>query len=112
VLPSTPDYAVCHGQVCVCGVDDKFEPGEMFGGQKHEPIRLVLDGRVAWVDRGVADDVARLWERGIETWVSCEGSPDRYISILDVSRKDEAADLLPWVTQVSWSESGARLGGA
>jgi hypothetical protein len=112
--PYDPDSAFAHArqEVCGCGVLRERDPQhaeaiERYDGSrpfsKHKLVIVRHTGAVAWVDEALADDVHLLWNAGIGTVASCQGGYwpcDRsapYIEIVDYSRTEEAAGLLPWV---------------
>lgn len=88
----------------ICGCQPNAT-GELFGySEDHMQVLLKANGRVAWVDAGIAHDIQVLWENYIWTWVSCEGTSDtlfyRYVGLIYEKDISLAIKLLPWINDI------------
>lgn len=45
-----------------------------WSGTTHRQVLLWSPERSAWVDEGIAMAISDLWDAGLDTWVSCQGS--------------------------------------
>lgn len=101
LVPTRPgqrgNLRVAHMNMRGCPCND---PTEIWAGNVHPLVLADANGWVAWVDEGIKDDIEALWRAGIMTWVSCQGSPDRYVSLLSPTEDQiaTAREILTWAT--------------
>jgi hypothetical protein len=89
-------------------------PGTLVPASEHEQDLLIENDWVAWVDRGIVDDVRLLWKNNIPTMYSCEGGEgsSRYIYLHGADTDHNAAfELLggtgSWVVRLEMPDHSA-----
>lgn len=64
---------------CSCYISEKHEefapPGSKWSGVRHPQVLVCNGEKVTWADEEIADLILELWNSGIDTYVSCQGSP-------------------------------------
>lgn len=115
-----PGYAHAYEIVCGCGIFLErheqlgvhgYQTGQTLPWKTHRQALARAAGFVAWVDEALVADIERLWEAGVETISSCQGSDDQGRMLVIRRKQDVAAarNLLPWIAIVTERDNSVLL---